>query len=116
MGFASRACVLALMLIVGLAASAGGAERRATSAGTRTILAKDIDFTPAKISIRRGQVVTWRFVDSTTHNVVSRGKRRFRSSKDLRSGTHKVRFRRAGRYRYVCTFHSLGMTGVVVVR
>ena len=116
MGFASRACVLALLLIVGLAASAASAERHATTAGARTILAKDIDFSPAKVSIRRGQVVTWRFLDSTRHNVISRGKRRFRSSEDMRSGTYKVRFRRAGRYAYVCTFHLFSMQGVVVVR
>ena len=116
MRFALKAGMLALPLAFGLVASATGFERSANSAGSRSVKAKDIDFSPAKISIRRGMVVSWRFLDSTRHNVTSRGKRRFRSSKDLRSGTHKVRFRKAGRYSYVCTFHPLSMQGVVVVR
>lgn len=116
MGFAHKAGVLAVLSTVGLVASASGTESVGAAAGSRTVKAKDIDFTPARISIARGTVVSWRFLDSTRHNVVSRGKRRFRSSKDLRAGSYRVRFRKAGRYSYVCTFHPLSMQGLVVVR
>lgn len=116
MKFAPKAGLLALLLSVGLVAHATGAVRDGTSAGSRTIKAQNIDFTPAKVTVNRGTVVSWKFLDSTRHNVISRGRRRFRSSKDMRSGTYRVRFRKAGRYGYHCTFHPLSMEGVVVVR
>lgn len=116
MSFALKASVFALLPTVGLVASATGSERDAASAASRTVKAEDIDFTPAKISVQRGSVVTWRFLDSTLHNVISRGKRRFKSSESMRSGAYSVRFRKAGRYSYHCTFHPLSMQGVVVVR
>jgi plastocyanin len=77
---------------------------------------ENIDFHPAAIRIRRGEVVKWRFLDKNTpHNVTSRGRLRFRSSRTREDGTHSVRFRRAGTYRYVCTIH-FNMKGRVVVR
>lgn len=108
MRLAIKAGGLAVLLALGLAP--------AGSAATRVVKAKDIIFTPAKVSIKRGGTVSWRFVDSTRHNVISTGKRRFRSSRDMQRGTHRVRFRKAGRYRYMCTFHPLSMRGVVTVR
>ncbi len=102
------AALLATPLALGLAPTA--------AAATRVVKVKDIVFTPVKISVRRGATVAWRFLDITQHNVQSRGRRRFRGSKDTRRGTHRVRFREAGRYRYVCTIHPLTMKGLVVVR
>ena len=116
MRFSLKIGVLALLSSFGFVAGATGSERDTAPAGSRTIKAKDIDFTPARISVKRGTVVSWRFLDSTLHNVTSRGKRRFRSSRSMRTGTHKARFRQAGRYRYVCTIHPLSMQGVVAVR
>ena len=81
-----------------------------------TVLVRDIEFRPARVVVRRGGTVRWRFDDGrVVHNVRSRGTKRFRSSPDLREGTYSARFRRAGTYRYVCTFH-FNMKGTVVVR
>lgn len=108
MRLAIKAGALAVLLVIGLVPAA--------NAAARVVTAENIDFTPEKITIKRGSTVAWRFLDSTRHNVSSRGKRRFRSSRDMSRGTHRVRFSNAGRYRYMCTFHPLSMRGVVTVR
>lgn len=108
MRFAVKAALLAVPFALGLAPTAGAA--------TRVVKVKDIVFTPSKIGVRRGTTVAWRFLDITQHNVQSRGRRRFGGSKDMRRGTHRVRFRKAGRYRYACSIHPLTMKGLVVVR
>ena len=79
--------------------------------------AKDIDFSPGRLTVDRGEVVTWRFLDGpfTEHNVRSRGRLRFKGSQAKRAGTHSARFTRPGTYDYVCTIH-LGMKGKVIVR
>ncbi len=106
----TRACMLA-----GAAALAAAAPATA-AATTRVVTIKDIDFAPATVRIKAGDSVEWRFMDERTpHNVVSRGPRRFRSSATKSQGTYRVRFRRGGTYRYVCTIH-LNMAGKVVVR
>ena len=100
--------VLIAALTVAIAAPAG-------VAATKTVVLKDIKFKPGTVQINRGSRVRWVWRDpSTPHNVKSRGKRRFRSSGTKQSGTHTVRFRRRGTYRYVCTIHP-GMSGKVIV-
>lgn len=98
------------MAAVLFTAASGGA------AATRTVVIENIDFSPRVVKVREGTTVRWEFRDGrTSHNVVSRGRPRFRSSPVKSRGTYSVRFRRAGTYRYVCTLHP-GMAGRVVVR
>ena len=102
----------AAALITAAAASTAGA------ASTKVVAIKDIDFKPSTVRITRGSTVEWRFLDAASgapHNVRSRGRLRFRGSATKTTGTHRVRFRRTGTYRYVCTVHP-GMDGKVVVR
>jgi len=107
-------CVFTSLLVV--PAVAGGGPVAQTSA-VRTVTIKDIAFKPGKISAERGTEVRWLFRDGLTfHNVRSGAERRFRGSRDMRKGAFSKRFRRAGRYRYMCTLHPLAMRGVVVVR
>ena len=88
----------------------------AGAAATRTVVLKDIDFTPSTVQIRRGSRVRWVWKDPrVSHDVTSRGRNRFRSSQTKLTGTHAVRFRRKGTYRYTCTIHP-SMVGKVVVR
>ena len=88
----------------------------ARAAVTPVVVIKDIDFSPHRLVVRRGTRVTWKFLDpQVEHNVTSTGSRRFRSSTDKMTGTHRVTFRRAGTYTYVCTLH-INMKGRVVVR
>lgn len=104
------AAVAAVPLALALAPAAGGA------AVTKTVVVKDIDFKPRSVVVRKGTTVRWAFRDgAVAHNVVSRGRLRFKRSPTRTSGSHSVRFRRAGTYRYVCTLHP-GMAGRITVR
>ncbi len=88
----------------------------AHAAAGRSVVLKNIAFTPSKLTVARGTRVTFRFQDGdTNHNVTSRGAKRFKSSPTKGSGTYVVRFARAGVYRYVCTLH-LGMKGTITVK
>ena len=104
-------------VVAGLIALAGVAlTAPAAAAPTRTVVLEDIDFTPSRLVVKKGTTVTWRWDDGRTrHDVRSVGARRFKGSALKATGTHRVTFRRAGTYRYVCTAH-LGMDGRVVVR
>lgn len=89
---------------------------QAATPRTATVVLKNIDFSKSSVTIARGGTVTWRWNDEgVSHDVTSRGTKRFKSSATKGFGTHRVRFTRAGTYRYVCTVH-FNMTGKVVVR
>lgn len=93
------------------AADAGGPQ--ASAAATRTVTLRNIAFNPSRVTISRGDRVTWVWRDgSVRHNVTSRS---FPSSGSRSRGSYSVTFRRAGVFRYRCTLHP-GMTGTVVVR
>ena len=96
----------------------GGHSAMSTAAGRKTITVKDDVFSPKRTTISKNTLVTWRWAsDAGKHNVVSRGSKRFKSSKTQEGGVYRVRFRRAGTYRYVCTLHEdKGMTGRIIVR
>lgn len=100
-----------MVLVAGAVAAAPAAGARTT-----TVVIKNIDFSRHTVRINRGDSVRWRFADAgVSHNVTSRGRPRFRSSRSMQTGTFAVRFTRAGTYRYVCTIHP-GMRGRVIVR
>lgn len=87
----------------------------AVAATTRTVTIKNIAFSKPTVRIAKGDTVRWLFRDSpSSHNVTSRGTRRFRSSASKLTGSYSVRFTKSGTYRYVCTIHP-NMTGKVVV-
>ena len=74
----------------------------------------DDAFRPRTLTVGRGQAVTWTWRGRRQHNVTfSRGRPAACSTR--RSGRCTRRFRRAGRYDYVCLLHG-GMSGRVTVR
>jgi len=88
----------------------------ADASGTRRVHIANIAFSAAKLSITRGTTVRWTFEDADTpHNVTSRGRKHFRSSRTQKSGSYSVRFTKPGTYSYVCTIH-FNMKGRIVVR
>ncbi len=98
------------------AAALGGQVAASGAAGSRTVTLKDIAFSPASLAISKGSTVTFAFRDDTTiHNVVSVGSKRFRSISNRSSGSTRRAFSKAGVYRYECTLHP-GMTGRITVR
>ena len=73
---------------------------------------KNIAFNPAKVTIKAGGTVAWKFDDGNiAHNVTGEG---FRSA-DVSSGVFTHTFGKAGDYKYDCTIHS-GMNGEVIVQ
>jgi plastocyanin len=88
----------------------------AAAPSTAKVVLKDIAFHKSSVTIRRGGTVTWRWDDGRVgHDVTSRGTLRFKSSTTKQTGTWRIRFTKAGTYRYVCTVHP-GMAGRVIVR
>ena len=101
---------LAAALVLLAAAAAAPA-----AAANRSVTIRNIDFGPRTVHIHAGDTVRWLFRDGRTqHNVTSRGRRHFRSSRSRSSGTFAVRFAKRGTYSYVCTIHA-NMRGKVIV-
>jgi plastocyanin len=83
---------------------------------------KDIAFEPSTIRIKRGAKVTFVWRDRPIeHNVIGRRFKGFgRRFVGFTKGSRTTRaFKQRGTYRYYCSFHSdgrTGMTGRIVVR
>lgn len=117
----TRRCITLIAAALAVAAGAAAAfaataAPAASAPGSASVRIKNIEFTPKRVTIRRGGSVRWTFLDARTpHNVRSTGRPRFRGSPTTQEGSYRATFRRAGTYRYVCTLH-LNMKGTVVVR
>ena len=109
-------CPGVVLALAAMAAGGAGTAGVAGAAGTRSVTLKDIAFTPERLQVSKGTTVVFRWRDDeTSHDVTSVGRKRFKSLSERRSGTARVRFARAGTYRYVCTLHP-GMDGRITVR
>ena len=111
---ATALCLSASLLAPALAP----AHTAARASRTQVVAIHNIAFSPSNIQIRRGDRVSWRFLDGpidTEHNVTSYGRARFASSQSMKSGTYTVRFTRAGTYLFHCTIHP-NMQGRIRVR
>jgi plastocyanin len=69
-------------------------------------------FTPAQLTVKLGDTVTWTNHDDIPHTVVSAGK--FRSKATDTDGTFSFTFSSAGDYKYFCSLHP-HMTGMIKV-
>jgi len=120
--FGTRARLLALGLPVVAASAAAvvvAAPGQAATPRSATVTLGSTKFMAKQVVIARGGAVTWRWAgDGIRHNVTWVGGRKPAASSSTKSsGTYRVRFARAGTYRYECTIHAgIGMVGTVVVR
>jgi plastocyanin len=89
---------------------AAGSGPQATPAAGHTVTLKNIAFNPRKLTIRRGETVTWQWRDGIAHNVTFRGFH----SRTQQSGSYSVRFAKRGTYAFHCTIHH-SMTGTITV-
>jgi plastocyanin len=123
--FASRLrqFALALVLLALLAACGGsdtGADTNSSSAENpppaNTVDVKDMRFSPAAITIKAGETVTWRFDDSgRPHNVTGdQDAAAIIKSPIIKKGDYSATFTKPGIYHYTCTLHAQ-MTGTVTV-
>ena len=96
------------------ACGSGGDEASRPAAsrpGAATIDMADLRFAPRRLTIERGDTVTFRNVGKVTHN--AKGKTFF--SRVVQPGaSYQHTYRTRGRFAFVCTFHP-GMDGVLVV-
>jgi plastocyanin len=91
------------------AALLGAAPLRAE---TVKITIDNFTFTPAEVTVKVGDTVTWTNQDDIPHTVVSAGKYR---SKALDTGdSYSFTFASSGDYKYFCSLHP-HMTGMVKV-
>jgi plastocyanin len=110
------------LILTVIAATAAVAQSRATPArATKTVRAIVSHWSPTTVRISTGDVIKWRGV-SGTHTVTAYSSN-WSFNKDLSTGDVEDRtFRRAGTFKFRCTFHSTltnghcsGMCGKVVV-
>jgi plastocyanin len=77
-----------------------------------TVTIDNFTFTPAQLSVKVGDTVTWTNHDDIPHTVVSAGK--FRAKAMDTDGTFSFTFTSAGDYKYFCSLHP-HMTGMITV-
>jgi plastocyanin len=107
--------LLTLVALVAVAVAVTGGAVAANAAGGKTVTLRNIAFSPKKLSIKRNTTVTFAFRDDTTsHNVISKGSKRFKNIGVRSSGSQSRTFKSAGTYRYVCSLHP-GMSGQITV-
>ena len=109
--------------LAALAALAGAPAASAQSGVVQAVDGTDADnynnrWSPAAVTIKAGEIVTWRFTGTTVfHNVASSG-----SNWSFRNGNPAIapppasfRFSTPGTYRFVCEIHATTMIGDVTV-
>lgn len=99
-------CALGLGLVPATAGS-NSVER----SSVKRVSAFNNYFSPRTVKVRRGGKVVWRIREGI-HNVRGSG---MKSANIRKGGTYSKKFKRSGKYPYVCTLHP-GMKGVVKVR
>ena len=77
-----------------------------------TVSMRDMKFSPQTLNIKKGTVVEWKNYDLVPHTATSAS---FDSGSLGNGKSWRHTFTKAGRFPYVCTFHS-PMTGVIVVK
>jgi plastocyanin len=114
---AAAAAVITLGVAYGTPVAGGDGV---TTAKTRSVTVDDDFFRPKRTTIDSGDRVRWTWRGQVEHNVrfrkVPRGASRRPGSRLISKGTFSRKFRKRGRYSYICTIHGdLGMTGSVKV-
>jgi plastocyanin len=107
----TRAIVLAALLGLAVAATASVALASTKSVGVKKAGSK-YHFTPAIVTIKKGDSVRWSWSGSVPHNVKGSGF----NSKTANKLSFSHKFSKKGRFPVVCTIHqALGQKMVVVV-
>jgi plastocyanin len=94
-----------LLLAAGVTAAALAIPSAGNASAEETVKVKDFAFSPASLTVRHGTKVTWKFQDSTKHNVtVKKGPAKFHSS-DIRRGKYSHKLTKPGTYKLICSIH-----------
>jgi plastocyanin len=99
----------------GPATTGGGATTTAGAAGGAQVSIKGFAFSPADVTIKVGETVTWTNEDSATHTIAA-DNGGFTNSGDIAQGaTYSTTFDKAGTFPYHCSIHP-NMKGTVTVQ
>lgn len=85
----------------------------ALAASTHEVKIENMQFSPAAISVKRGETVTWRNNDIVPHTATAAG--RFDSGEIAPGKTFSKKMEKPGDYDYICTYHP-GMKGRIEVK
>ncbi len=68
-------------------------------------------FSPGTVNVKKGGTVHWKWSSNAPHNVTF--SKLGQASSDMENGSYKLKFKKAGTYKYECTIHDF--KGKVVV-
>ena len=103
--------VAALVSLLGLTACSSDSGSDAPAA---TVRVENMSYSPASVTIKKGETVEWIFDDNgLPHDVVETADETFKSEL-LTEGSYSYTFEEAGTFDYHCTPHPM-MLGTVVV-
>ncbi len=112
------AAAVAVVLVGGACGGTDAGSGAATPDGRSepgTVILRDIEFKPDKVTVKVGETVTWKFEDKgIPHDVVADDESFESEVKD--TGTFRHTFDRPGTYTYKCSLHPVRMKGTVTVR
>ena len=109
----SAVLVLAIFSLAGCASQAANSPNPVQT--NQVTLPPSYRFDPPAIQVKVGDTVTWTKKDNFTHNVHLMGGINW-VSKPLGPGdSDSYTFTQAGRFPYICDFHSQDMKGEVIV-
>lgn len=93
--------------VISLASLAGTAVPGAVArpAGPGTVAIAEFLFGPEKITVRRGQTITWTNMDDSPHQVTVQGATVLRTPVVLKGQSTSLLFEHAGSYTYICGLH-----------
>lgn len=84
-----------------------------TSSTNQSVTIKDLSFSPATLTVKKGTTVTWTNSDAMSHTVT--GSNGGPSSSTLQQGdSYHFTFNTVGTFTYACSFHP-SMHGTVIV-
>jgi plastocyanin len=104
-----RSLVIRLAVAAALQLPFGPSQARAQEV---KVTIDNFTFSPAELTLKVGDTVTWTNHDDIPHTVVSAGK--FRSKTMDTDGNFSFTFSAAGDYKYFCSLHP-HMTGMIKV-
>ena len=94
--------------------STGAASQSAPGARTRTVTIENMQFSPATLSVHRGDRIAWVDKDLFPHTVTATSKT-FDSGSIAAGGSWTYVANKAGEFSYGCTFHPT-MKGLLKVQ
>jgi len=110
--YAQAAVLAALVILAALAA--GGSRAMAAQPAHHTVIIKVVMYTPAALTVHRGDVIIWKNEDPVPHTVTA-DHGEFDSGSIAPGKSWRYVAKRQGEYAYHCTLHP-NMHGTVMVQ